>query len=156
MPIKCQIWWDIPTGSYVISSPYNQKLVEGLKALIPSGDREFDPTTKFWYLKEQYGEALKMLSENMFGVGNVSFVSKTASEQSQKAQQAYIPPAMSATLGSNERAMINFIRLIPYDAAKKAYLIAASSLHPDKGGDPSKMSELNSVWTQIEKEVYRR
>ena len=162
MAIKCRIWWDLNSNSYVVSSSYNDKLVEGLKHVIPSGDRWFDNATKFWYLKEPYGDAVRMVAEKVFGVGQVSFQSKTVAQQAQTQQaqsgQYYVTPA-SVTTGLNglDLALVQFMRMLPYNAAKKAFLFAAQELHPDKqGGDPSKMSELNMKWSQIERELFHK
>lgn len=164
--IKCQIWWELSTGSYVVSSPYNEKLVNGLKHVIPSGDRQYDNSTKYWYIKEQYGDAVKMIAEQIFGVGTVSFVSKQAAEQAHAAKQAQstqqpgagyqIPPAMIATMNSLDLSIVCFFRLCSFEAAQNAFRLTAASLHPDKGGDPNKMSELNTHWATIKRELFKR
>jgi hypothetical protein len=158
MPIKCRIYWDIATGSYVVSSPYSEKFVNGMKYVIPSGDREYDGQTKLWYVKEAYGEALKNVAETMFGVGTVSFTSKTVAEQA-RTQQSYVPPPVTGVILNNtDRNIIAFFKLLPYEGAKTAYLKAAQALHPDKNGGVAseKMVELNQLWSQIEREVYKR
>jgi hypothetical protein len=160
MAIKARIWWDASAQAYVLSSSYNDKLVEGLKGLIPSGDRNFDPTTKFWYVKEQYGEFLRQMCTNAFGISAVSFTSKAVAQQAQS--QAYSRAgAQGAVLNSNngttEDAIVAFANMIPYDAMKKAYLLTSQILHPDKpSGDGAKMMKLNDLWARIEKEFYKR
>lgn len=161
MPIKCRIWWDEQAQAYVVSSNFNDKFIEAIKGLIPSGDRNYDPNTKFWYVKETYGAFIHTLSQNAFGISSVSFVSKQAAEQSSqtKAQSsrssgAYLNPSQG---GTTEDAIIAFFTLVPYDAARKCYLLAAASLHPDKpSGDGIKMSKLNELWTRLEKELFKR
>jgi hypothetical protein len=158
MPIKARIWWDSSLNSYVVSSSYNTKLVESLKSFIPSGSRDFDPQTKFWYIKEQYGEFVRQIAEQAFGVGSVSFTSKNVSQQA-SSQQAYSgrPTVVSSGSLTTEDALIAFMNLVPYEAAKKCYLFATATLHPDKPtGDAQKMSKLNQLWERIEKEFYKR
>lgn len=172
MPIKCRIWWDAALDSYTVSSSYNVKLVDSLKQFIPTGSRDFDPQTKFWYIKEQYGEFVRQVAETAFGVGSVSFTSKNAAQQSAAGQQAYRTQQpsgwssqwssggaapMTATPQTTEDCIIAFFSLVPYEAAKKAYLVASSTLHPDKpSGDGVKMTKLNELWSRIEKEFFKR
>src|SRR5207245_11481124 len=86
MSIKCKIWWDLATQSYVVSSSYNEKLVDALKNIIPSSDRSFDSKTKVWFLTEPYGEALRKIAEACFGIGRVRFTSKIVAVQSHQRQ----------------------------------------------------------------------
>lgn len=44
-----------------------------------------------------------------------------------------------------------FVRLLPYDAARAAYLVAAKRFHPDHGGDEAKMKDLNEAWEHVER-----
>jgi hypothetical protein len=161
MAIKCRIWWDLNSKSYVVSSSFNEKLVEGLKHVIPSTDRWFDNSTKFWYLKEPYGDAVRLVAEKVFGVGQISFQSKTVAEQAQAQPQqqayGYVPPAtVVSSLNELDRAILSFVRMIPYEACKKAFQVSALTLHPDRGGDPVRMSELNQMWSLIERELYHK
>lgn len=156
MSIKARIWWEDSTGSYVLSSMYNTKLVEGLKLLIPSGDRMWDQQTKFWHFSEQYGEMVRKLCESSLGPGTVSFTSKQVSQQYQQAQQQQ-RASLSPNAQTTDACINEFFSLLSYDAARKAYLVSAQSLHPDKqGGDGQKMSRLNELWQRLEKEVFKR
>jgi hypothetical protein len=155
--IKARIWWDVQSGAYVISSAYNDKLVEALKTIIPSGDRSFDPQTKHWFVKEQYGEMIRSVAASAFGVHAVSFTSKLTAEQAQQQQRQWQPPVSSTPSGTTEAAIQDFFALLDYDSAKAAYRRAAGTLHPDKaGGDAQKMAKLNELWARIEKEYYKR
>jgi hypothetical protein len=157
MPIKCRIWWDSNLDAYTVSSSFNTKLVESLKQFIPSGARDFDPQTKFWHVKEQYGEFVRQVAETALGVGSVSFTSKNVSQQA-SSQQAYSGrPIVSTNDTTTEGAIVSFFNLLPYDAAKKAYITASATLHPDKPtGDGVKMSKLNELWQRLEKEFFKR
>lgn len=160
MAIKARIWWDVNAQAYVISTSYNEKLVEALKSFVPSGDRNFDPTSKFWYVKEQYGEFVRSISTSAFGIHGVSFTSKQVAEQAQTQSNQRASSAgasLNPTQGTTEDAIVAFFALLSYDAAKTAYRKAAQDTHPDKqGGDATKMSKLNDLWTRIEKEYFKR
>jgi hypothetical protein len=140
-----------------MTSSYSAKLVEGLKMVIPSGDRSFDPQSKNWFFKENYGEMIRKIAEAALGPGTVSFVSKQVAEQQRQAYQSQRPPSLSTNAQSIDSALVQFVGLLTYDACKRAYLITAQSLHPDKqGGDTQKMAQLNEVWQRIEREVFKR
>lgn len=164
MAIKCRIWWDHSLNSYIVSSSFSSKLVDSLKQFIPSGSRDFDPQTKFWYINEQYGDFVRQVAEASFGVGSVSFTSRNVTQQASTQsgqQQAYQGrSATAASLngsGTTEDAIVAFFGLLSYEAAKRAYLVASSTLHPDKpSGDAIKMTKLNELWQRLEKEFFKR
>ncbi len=149
MSIKTRIWYDTAVDAYVVSSSYNEKLVESLKNIIPSSDRHYDLKTKFWYVKEPYGEFVRKIAETAFGIGSVSFTSKTVAQQT----------SSRTTLvkhDSLDKSIAEFFSLLSYDDAKKAYRSASLTLHPDKGGDGLKMSKLIELWRKIEKEIFKK
>jgi len=162
--IKARIFWDTNAQAYVVSMVYNENLKETLKKLIPSGDRSWDESSKMWYVKEPYGEALRSLFVAGYGIHAVSFTSKQVAEQAQQASPRYNTGTASqhgamlnTSAGTTEDAMVAFFMLLSYDAAKAAYRRAAMDLHPDKqSGDGTKMSKLNDLWARLEKEYFKR
>ena len=144
--------------AYAVVSGYSKDVVDALKGVIPAGDRDWDPNTKTWYVKEKYGTAIRSIAENAFGVGSVSFVSKQVAEQTAKQYTKHGPSTYTSPgTGTTEDALVAFFGLMSYNAAKQAYRFAASELHPDKAdGDPQKMAKLNELWSRIEKEFYKR
>src|SRR5215469_454412 len=147
--IKCRIFWDTNLNSYIVQSKFNERLVEGLKNIIPSGQRHWDPQNKAWYVDETWGEPVRKIAEACLGQGTVSFVSRTVSQQytQQQNSQAFTP---SPQTGSND--VLELFGLFTYDAVRKAYLLTCQTLHPDKqGGDATKMSRLNELWQKVEK-----
>jgi hypothetical protein len=132
--------------------------------LIPSGDRDYDPGTKFWYIKEMYGEMVRKLAADAFGISQVSFTSKTVTQQTQ--QQAGYQRAGSGAAGAmlnptsggtTEDAIVAFFGIVPFEAAKKCYLIAAQQFHPDHNpADGDKMMKLNQLWDRLQKEFFKR
>lgn len=165
MAIKCRIWWVDQAQAYAVVSGYNKDVVAALKTIIPSGDRDYDEPAKTWYVKEAYGEAIRKIAESAFGIGSVSFTSKTVAEQAAKstaygrhsASNSFLTPS---TAGTTEDAVVAFMNLVPFEAAKNCYRLAAQSLHPDKHLDDAnagaKMAKLNELWSRVEKEFYKR
>lgn len=161
MSIKARIWWNEQTSSYALNGAYNEAFINALKQFIPSGDRDFDPQTKTWFMKEQYGEFVRTMAQNAFGVSAVSFTSKDVAQQSRTYSRAgsssHAASLNPTSGGTTEDAVVAMMNLMPYEAMKKAYLIALQTLHPDKpNGDAEKTTKLNDLWSRIEKEFYKR
>lgn len=158
--IKAKIWWDVPSAAYIVSIPYNESFLNALKQLIPGGDRSYDPNTKFWYIKETYGEFVRKLASDAFGIHNVSFVSKTVAEQSASqstSSNRSNPAAAKLGGGTTEDVIVAFMNLVPYEAARKCYQQTALAYHPDHNPqDGDKMVLLNQLWDRLVKELYKR
>ena len=139
MTSQIRIWWDTSCQAYRVVTPYNKDFVEALKQLMPFSNRAWDSQTKMWTVTENYLGPVAALAEKFFRV-KPTIVTEAQAE------------AVLATPLSE--ACEKFFRLCPQDAMVKAYRNAAVVLHPDHGGDMAKMSELNSLWQRISKELW--
>jgi hypothetical protein len=146
-----RIWWDTSVNAYRLVSPFNKDLVDALKSQIPVSDRAYDPITKVWTLVERQLAPVQALLKML----NLQAVVITR-QQAEQAQQASSSAGASARKDKPlDTVIIEFVRLLPLDAAKAAYRRAAMELHPDRqGGSADKMQALNTAWARIEKEVY--
>jgi len=141
-----RIWWDDQVQAYRMTSPYNAGFLDLLKAAIPHSDRGYDKATKIWTFTEKWLQPVKLLCDKIYG--SVTIITK------EDAQKAQIPPATAvATLPSMFQ---QFMELVPYNALRKAYLNGIAELHPDRGGDATKASQLNAVWQRLEKEFFKK
>jgi len=134
--------------AYRISVPYSQEFVEALKATIPSSDRARDNAANLWTFSEKYFDFVTNLANMVWkNPGEVVIITR------EQAQQATAPAVVArATLDS---VLVQFMKLLPPSAAQAAYRRAAFELHPDRGGDMSKMSALNALWSRISEELYK-
>jgi hypothetical protein len=133
-------------------SPYNSELVEVLHTVIPYSDRVFDKQTKMWTFVEKYLIPLeKMLVGTMGFQPQIVTRVQVETQQSQQSQTSSAPATRGKAI---DVVLVEFMKLLPFDAAKAAYRRAVMELHPDKGGDPRKASSLNEAWSRIEKELY--
>ena len=144
-----RIWWDTSIQAYRMSSPYNKDLVEALHAKIPYSDRSFDKQTKIWTVTERYIDAVIAFFKS---IGAAPTVITRA--QAESAQTSSSSPALRTKPVAD--AALEFLKVLPYEAAQKAYRHAALLLHPDRGGDINKMAVLNAVWERLTKEVYNQ
>jgi len=143
MPVKVRIWWDRDIQGYHIESPYNPQLVNGLKSIIPASDRAYDPVTKIWTFSERWFSPVKTVCDRLYG-NQVSYLTRESTER------ATAPAVIKHK--SLDEVLLAFSRLLPNNALRKAYLVAATELHPDRGGNMEKMAELNALWARIEEE----
>jgi len=143
---NARIWCDQSVSAYRMTIPFNQQFNETFKTLIPASDRNWNPDAKTWTITEKYFDPTKRLIEQLFG--GATIISRSASE---KASQP--PPIKVAPI---DNVFLQFIKLLPYEAAQKAYRAAALILHPDKGGDMTKMADLNACWQRLEKEWFNK
>jgi hypothetical protein len=146
---KVKIWYDPALDAYRLASPYDKRFFESLKLLIPGNLRDYDDNTKIWTFPESYLGPIKMLADKIFGTSNYTVITK---EQTQKAS---VPPAIASSPLDN--VLVQFVKLLPYEAMRSAYRAGAIALHPDKaGGDMEKMARLNALWDRIQKEVFHQ
>lgn len=147
--MKVRIWWDTRIQGYRLECPYNKSFVEGALKIIPAAQRGFDPETKFWMFEEKWLSPIQIAAERIFGKSSVNILTK------EKVEAASQPS--SVIRKSLDEILLDFMKLLPYEAAQKAYKTAALSYHPDRiGGSMDKMSLLNSLWQRIEKELYNQ
>jgi hypothetical protein len=143
-----RIWWDSQIDAYRISTPYNAGFVEFIKLKVPVSDRQWNPDTLIWTVAEGWLAAIKELCTKTFG--NVQVLTRA---QVEKASAP--PPPAELKLLPIDHSLVAFMKLLPYEAAQSAYRKAALALHPDRGGDMSKMADLNSIWSSLEETFYK-
>lgn len=143
---NARIWWDSSVNAYRMTVPFNAQFNELFKNLMPHSDRNFDFQSKIWTITERYFDPTKTLLTKMFG--NVVIIDRATAERA-----AAPPPIKVAPI---DNVFTQFCKLLPYESMRKAYLHAATHLHPDHGGDMGKMSDLNACWQRLEAEFYKK
>jgi hypothetical protein len=158
-----KIEWDIDIQAYKIYTPHDAKFVEALKQLIPYSDRSWNEQGRYWIITERFMEPVKMTAEMKWGVKATVKDKETVEKEhaAREAQRKRLEEEARrrmgiATLSPIEKTIVDFVNMLPYEAMKKAYQHGALQLHPDRGGDPAKMSEYNAKWQEIERVFYQR
>lgn len=144
---KVTIWYDPKLDGYQLQSTWNsntQQFIDFLKATIPVSDRSFDPSSKTWSFAKKYLDPVTQSAKHFYGQ-----VSVITEQQVKGATQA---PSKTQNI---DQVMVEFMKLIPFDAAQSAFRKAAILLHPDRGGDMERMAKLNTLWDRLEKELYK-
>lgn len=140
-----RIWWDPAISAYRMVMPYNKGFLDLLKTLVPVSDRSYESETHIWTFTERFLKPVQELVEKAFG--RATLVDKAQAEAAQQNKST----APGAPL---DAVIVEFFRLLPQEAARRAYLVASNVMHPDRGGDMEKMSKLNAAWTRLEKELW--
>lgn len=155
---RAEIWWDTAVKAYRLKADFNQGLIDWLKSQIPYSDRSYNEipskihpgkTDKIWTFTEGYLDGVKKFCELAYGKQNVVCLLRSQVEASQSSSTVNRVDGL-------ESACVEFMKLLPYEAAQRAYRQAALVLHPDRGGNMEKMSKINSIWTRLEKELYNQ
>ena len=138
--------------AYRLVTPYNASFVELLKQLIPASDRLWDPQSKTWTVTERILLPTQQLVERIFKTP-AAFISR---EQAERAAAAQSTAVAIGKLSAKDEVLLAFARLLPYEAARRAYREAAQALHPDHGGSMELMTQLNMLWSRLENEFYKK
>lgn len=114
---------------------------------IPYGERDYDPENKIWYFVEKYLSNIRAMLDPMeqAGIFTVTFHEKPANQTS---FAKFVPLDLYIDKFKNISGVD--IKQMDYATAKKAYRRACMQNHPDRGGDPAKMADLNESWMHIE------
>src|SRR5437867_1043938 len=91
-------------------------------------------------IAEDYLEVVVDLCDDL----NVPIVVVTRRKAEREPWQNY-QPATSQYAYSLDDVLVEFMKLLPFDAAQSAYRKAALLLHPNKGGDKEKMTRVNAL-----------
>lgn len=138
-----------------------QPALDFMKALVPATMRSYNPQTFMWELAIEYWPATKTAFETAFHFqcieGSVAAandplknvnVPKDYAESFHYEQTVVTTQESAASIAAKLSEYLG-VTITSQDLSelKKLYRAKARELHPDLGGDASKMSELNRLWT---------
>jgi hypothetical protein len=158
MAIEVKVKHDEQLGTYIFTFSFAKwefKAIKGISAFItgtiPSSARDYDGMTHEWMVLEPFWPPLKDMFEKAQWKVTEEKVVRPEDFFYENQGATIEAPISREELGNQLLAMLGITaeELADHNAAKKAYRKRAFELHPDRPtGDPAKMSELNSIWTQ--------
>lgn len=123
-----------------------------LKDLIPSSHREYKPQTKEWEISKEYLEPVKSTMEALgFRWDDLGNQGRTSEDDFKKNffYEAPKPPRVEGLHARLTTLLCADIASLSEGELKKIFRKKALELHPDRNnGDGSRMSELNSLWSE--------
>jgi hypothetical protein len=136
---RISIWWD--SDEYVCQFSFSYEIVDFLRSL-PRRDRRSNDDDKTWSFRSKHLDAV------LFECRRLGFQIERLDIADAEDWPSRTEP------NSTELLLVNFFRMVPKEAMRRAYCAAALTLHPDRGGDTADMQRLNDLWQRIEKEWY--
>jgi hypothetical protein len=160
-PTTIHITWNCDMDAYQITTPFRREYVDLLKQLIPASSRSYNDKTRTWSVTEQYLGPVQALSEKIFAT-KAYVVTRTEAEKARAAAAANAATSGHGSVSTGLRltpldnAILQFTKLLPFEAAQKAYREAAMRLHPDRNmdGTMENMTLLNTTWKTLCKDLY--
>lgn len=61
--------------------------------------------------------------------------------------------ALPAPKGKDWRSVLGVDKQTSLEGVQRAYRVLAGEHHPDRGGDPARMAEINKAWEQAQQEI---
>lgn len=134
MAERVTLW--VKDGYIFMKSPFHERFIQEFKADIPGSMRSWMGNDKVWRIAASYHDDLLSVVRKYFGEPTV-----VEPEPQIVIQGSTAPDGFSRML-----------RAAPNDVLKKVYRLIAAEIHPDKGGKPETMVELNEAWSEVKKE----
>lgn len=127
-----------------------QGIIGIIKTHIPSSDRLYDPVSHEWTIAEKHWQfIMSLITPTGWNIKEEKIISAEDFFYNDFVDNT--PKESKDSLAAKLVALLDITAQDLQDSGllKKAYRRKAIEWHPDKnGGDGSKMSELNSIWSQ--------
>lgn len=132
------------TGDYraVVTFPYSATVVERLKVMIPSHDREWSPSQKHWLVAPLYVAQLATVLRAVYGECNVEELPAGTAE----------PTPIRGEIDVAYREL-HLMPTAPAELVESAYRCLARLHHPDRGGSDARMRRLNEAVAVLRERV---
>lgn len=142
-------------GKLSVETPYNHSWVNAIKFCVPPSRREWVSHQGVWLFDLRYYDAVRTITECMFGSGIIDAVGQKLEHQDvewldkwQQYQNGYTPPPPRPK-GDGPYDVLFVKPDAPMIVIQAAYRALANKYHPDKGGDEAKMQELTGAMNKI-------
>lgn len=160
-PVNVTLAWNTLVGAYDLKFEqiYGDEkwgkvkaIIAWIKMTIPYGERDYDDVTKVWTVHEKYFTQLRDILNASGAEFTVTIVEKPIGGPAVKFTpiDTYFK-IFEAASGTD----ISHYSEAEFATAKKIYFRTAMRIHPDRGGDPIKMSEFNDAWDVLKERHFK-
>lgn len=118
-----------------VSTPYSRALVEDIKSYIEPSGRIWNPSTKFWEIKEIYLGTLVSILKKHFGD---NIIQNLTEEDKPLSSNVFKP-------------VFDVLKTMPNGNMDRVYKALAIAIHPDHGGSNDQMKSLNEAYNDAKK-----
>lgn len=130
---RATLW--VKDGWIYVRTPYDRAFVDAFKTVVPPSDRRWDSAEKVWKAAAAWADEVEDVVTEYFGPPTV-----------------LEPEVVVLEAPAQHDAWSTMLRLAPDALLKNLYRQLVATHHPDRGGDPDRMVELNRAWAEISKE----
>lgn len=117
-----------------VSTPYKKECVDDIKSFIEPSGRVWNPTTKFWEIKEIYLGTIITILKKHFGDNII----QNLTEETASPSNVFKP-------------LFDVLKQMPNGNLDKVYSALAFAIHPDRGGSTEQMKQLNTAYEEAKK-----
>jgi len=121
----------LPSGLFLqLENPFNKPFQDEMKKSIPSKKRTWDNNDSAWYIVRDQFDKLSHLLDKHF-------------------DETILLDFPAVEVASDTAAKLFLLEGAPIELVQAAYRIMAKKHHPDIGGDPLKMAEINTAYKEL-------
>ena len=114
----------------IVEAPYSAEFTETLKNSIPQKKRLWDANDKAWYVvRDQYDKLAHILDKYYDETILLNFPTQD--------------------LATDAWGKLFLVQGAPIELIQAAYRVLAKKHHPDMGGDPEKMKQVNAAYKEL-------
>jgi len=136
-PKEAHILKSAKDGWVNVSAPYypdiTPHMVEDIKTYIDSSSRAWNPTTKFWEIKESSLPTMITILKKYYGD---AITQNLTTSNASTPKNLFVP-------------VFEALKALPNGDMDKVYRALAMACHPDKGGTNELMTKLNDAYSTI-------
>jgi hypothetical protein len=129
-------------GQLELNTPYRKPFVDRLKESIPADYREWRPDEKVWMIEFGYHQIAIRLFEMFYPDGEVQ--SATTHQRHRTTTASHAPVSIDP-----DRRLLYVNNDAPQEVVSAAYRALSKLHHPDRGGDLTRMQQLNDAYARL-------
>uniref|UniRef100_A0A6M3L7V7 Putative chaperone n=1 Tax=viral metagenome TaxID=1070528 RepID=A0A6M3L7V7_9ZZZZ len=121
----------LPNGGIIaLEAPFDREFTESMKKSLPTKKRTWDANDKVWYVISDQLDKLCHLLDQYF-------------------DETILLDFPAAEVRNDSWTKLMLVEGAPMELIRAAYRVLSVKHHPDKGGDPERMKEINLAYKEL-------